>query len=192
MAGSFVINTPIDTRLPLIPEGVDDNPQLFNEISKIYNAIRQMQAAITTYAGVTAQDVSIQNQVTPNATVLEQNMNRLYIKASVTLPFGIMVNLFNDGTGAITGRLADNASGLLRTTFAFCNTIGGIAAGSYGEVICGNGLCTGVTGLTIGTVYYLGINGLLTAAKPVAPALVQPVGYGLGTSLLYFKPVLIS
>ena len=65
MAGSFVINTPIDTRLPLVPEGIDDNPQLFSEISKIYNAIRQMQAAITTYAGVAAQDTSIQNQVTP-------------------------------------------------------------------------------------------------------------------------------
>ncbi len=186
---NFVVNTPIDVRLPLTPDLSGEVPvEITAEFNRIYNAIRQLQIGATAYTGAAAQDTAVQSVVTPDQTIINQNMNRLYIKASVNIAFGQMVRLTNPGGGIIGGKLSDATTINSFGVNAWCSTVGGIAAGSFGEVICGPGLCNGVSGLTIGTMYWASTTpGAITSVKP-SPGMQQLVGIGLGANLLYFNP----
>lgn len=193
MAGySYNISSPFDVRLPITPENVDDNPIMYAELSKIYNAIRTLQAALTLYTGASMQDASVWSLLTPAQTILAQNLNRLYVQAGETVLFGDMINLYDLGGGILGARKANAASGTPRPCFAWCSTPGGITSGSYGEVICGPGLCNGVSGMTIGTTYYLSTTaGIITNGKPASPNLLEPIGFAVATNLLYFMPALV-
>jgi hypothetical protein len=105
-------------------------------------------------------------------------MHRLYVKASVPITAGQMVNLYNNG-GVLGAQVATAAL----QVHAFCSTAGTTAAGAYMEVILIEGYCTFISGVLPGTPYYAAAAGAITAT-----AGTQFVGIGVGTNLLYFKP----
>ena len=128
------------------PPGVD--PALIGVFDDIFNALYQLQIALVNYAGIAPQDQQFWNQLTPDQTILQQNMNRIYLKADEDLLFGNMCHLFLTG-GELRARLAD-ATDNTRWCSAYCNTAAGVNTGSYGEFIIAQGLCAGIGGIVAG------------------------------------------
>lgn len=175
---------PFDLRLPLQPETNDQ--QLAYELSKVYNAIRNTALWATDQTGAIARPIEDWASLLPSDTIKTQNLNRVYVKATEALAFGELVK-YELVAGVFQARKANANSATPYQAQGFCSQIGGIALGAYGETQCGIGLCTGITGLTVGTAYYLStVAGLITNSKPIAPNIQQPVGFALGVSLLYF------
>lgn len=177
--------SPIDMGLPQVPQNVP--PELFTEFVTIYNALQALQRGINQYVGVIAWPEGEWAQLTPADTILSQNQHRLYITATETLPFGALVNLWND-SGFLKGRLA-NATNNLKPCQAICNTVGGILAGTPGEVILMSGLSLGVSSLLPGTRYFLStVPGVVTNSPPSAAGNIeQSIGVALSGNILYFQ-----
>lgn len=184
-AGYF--ESPIDTGLPDIPVS-NIPPELWGEFYKVYQAIKALQEGLNLYAGIVSRDELSWSLLTPLDTILSQNLNRLYVEATETINFGAMVNLYDSG-GALKARNA-NSTNNTKPCHAFCNTVGGMTNGNFGEVVVGNGLCTGVSGMVRGTRYFLSTtNGVITNVAPsTAGNIVQPVGIALAPTFLYFSP----
>jgi hypothetical protein len=158
----------------------------------VYNAIRSLQLAVTNLTGATQQDPLTWNSLPVTSTIQSQNLNRAYIKASVAIPYGAMINCFDSGGATLGIRLANALSTNLKPCHGYCSTVGGILAGAYGEVILSQGLTTSVGSMTVGTTYYLSTtDGLITNIKPSSPNLGQAIGYSLGTQILYFNAPMV-
>lgn len=73
---------------------------------------------------------------------------------------------------------------------AFCATLAGVASGATGEVQVG-GIIHFNTPLIPGTIYYLNpaVAGGITATKPTYPNPVQPAGFAITASDLFFTPI---
>jgi hypothetical protein len=173
----------INTGLPNIPSPPD--PDFFAEFTRVYNAIRNLTIAIDAYTGALPAD-AINYSVTPaTATILTQNMQRLYVQFTDTVTYGQVIHLYNNA-GVLNAQLSNASTS--KSAHAWCSTAAGVTAGAFGEVMLG-GLCTAFTGLTIGATYYLG-----NAAGTIAPTpgtLSQKIGYALSATQLFFKPDLI-
>lgn len=172
----------INTGLPNIPDPPD--PLFFAEFQRLYNAIRNLTIAIDSYTGALPAESTAYSQTPLTSSLLSQNLLRVYCPFNVTLAFGQMVNLYSV-SGVLTARLAAaNIAGL--QCHAWCSIPA--TAGSYGEVMLG-GLCRGVSGLTPGVTYYLGNTPGTIASTPGTVS--QKIGYGLGSSSLFFNPALV-
>lgn len=174
----------INTGLPNIPDPPD--PLFFAEFTRVYNAIRNLTLAVDAYTGSLAADPSYYSQTPATQTILSQNTQRLYVLFSDTATYGQTINLYNNA-GVLNARLS-NASAAGKPVHAWCSTAGGVTSGNWGEVMLG-GLCTAISGLTIGQTYYAG-NTAGTIA-PTAGTVSQKIGYAIGATLLIFKPDLI-
>lgn len=184
MSNNYQVASPIDLRLPVTPEVQD--PILQSELQKVYNALRQLQLFTTDQTGAIARQSDDWASLTPADTLKVQMLNRLYVQAAETLNFGDIVNYVASGS-ILQARKATAASATPRPGQGFCTQVGGIAVGTYGETQVGVGLCVGIAGMTVGSQYYLSTTaGLITATKPVAPNIIQPIGFALGTQALYF------
>lgn len=184
MSGSYSIQSPLDLRLPQNPETND--PILLTELTKVYNALRQIQLFATEQTEAIPRSEETWAELLPTDTIKVQNLNRVYVRAAEALNFGDMINFLDSG-GILSARKADATNGSIKQCQGHCTQIGGIAAGAYGEVQVGSGLCLGVGGMVTGQVYYLSTTpGLISAGAPVAPHLRQPVGFALSPQLLYF------
>jgi hypothetical protein len=183
----YRFDSPINVSLPTLPQGV--KPEDFNQFSLLYNAINSLLLGVTQFCGLAARPSTEWNQLSPTDTLFPQNVNRLYGAATETIAFGALVSIEN--SSGMKFRNA-NATGNTRPALGFCNTVGGIASGAFGEVIVGMGLSTGIAGLVIGTRYFLSTtNGLVTNTEPVAAGNIgQPVGMALSSSLFFFMPTL--
>lgn len=89
--------------------------------------------------------------------------------------------------GKLHARLA-NATDNTKPAVGFCTKVAGIA-GTVGEFQT-SGINEYCTGLTIGAQYYLDTtSGAITTAKPVgAGKIVQPIGFAITTTSLFFNP----
>lgn len=185
---TYIIDSEIQLYLPQNPETT--NPELYGELAKVYNALRNLQVAITQYAGVGQKEKTTWNQLSPADTVMIQNMARVYVMATENIPLGNTVSFFDGGGGVLRAKRANATSGSIAPAHGFCSTLGGITAGQYGEVML-FGLCPYITALAIGQTYYQSTTpGVITNIKPVAPNLGEAVGYAVGGSLLMFSPIL--
>lgn len=97
------------------------------------------------------------------------------------ITYGQMVSIYNVPPEA--GRLA-NATGNTKVAHGFC-----LAAG----LIACSGIIEALTGLVPGAIYYLStVGGGITVTKPAAVGnIVQPVGFALSPTELYFNPTLL-
>lgn len=170
----------INTGLPNIPDPPD--PAFFAEFSRLYNAIRNLTIALDTYTGTLAADKEFFSATSITSTVRNQNLTRVYVKFGVDITVGKIVNLY-DVSGTLTARLSDASSG--KQMHGWCTIAATI--GNYGEIML-EGLCTSISGLTPGTIYYLG-NTPGTIAT-TAGTLSQKLGFALSASSIYFRPEL--
>ena len=107
------------------------------------------------------------------------------VTASAAISAGQLVNVYNNA-GAINVRPADNTTaGSEANGYA----PSAISSGASGTVNLGEGLITGLSGLTVGSAYYLGTaGGQTTTAPTTAGNLVQYVGKAISGTSLYFQP----
>lgn len=152
----------------------------------VYNGFLQIQQAMHQYLGIGQQLQTLWSQLRYDQTLHAASPTRLYAKAFQTIPYGNAINLFVDA-GILKIRLA-NATNNTKPCHGFCTTAAGIATDAFGEVILLHGLLTGVSGLTLGTRYFLSTSdGLVTAVAPVAAGNIeQAVGFAMDTSAFLF------
>jgi hypothetical protein len=113
--------------------------------------------------------------------------NTVSAVASAALTAGMLVNIYNNG-GVLTVRPADSTTA---GSEANGYVIAGFSSGATATVYVGGGLINGLSGLTVGSTYYLGTVGAATTAVPAtAGNIVQYVGKAVSTTALEFQPSL--
>ena len=152
--------------LAATPETTD--PKNYAEFVRIYNAVKALAINLDLYTG--------------------NPPNILEVTASVAIAYGDLVDLYNVA-GVLTARKAD-ATDHTKPCKGFCSAPGGIANGVTGEISI-RGYIT-VSGVTPGTIYYLNTTaGQMVGGKPGgAGNLVQPIGFGIDSTAVYFAPEL--
>lgn len=182
--GPLSYNAPINFFIPQQPPvGIPE--ELKPAFQTLYNALQQIILALVNNCGIGPQNTIDWPQLAGlPTTLLFGNMGRFYVTASENIQQGAMVNLYNNA-GSINVRNA-NATNNTKPAHGFCSTAGGILAGAVGEVTLLQGVAT-ITGLTVGTRYYLSTtNGLVTNVAPVAAGNIeQYIGIAItGNTLL--------
>lgn len=110
-----------------------------------------------------------------DATMLDQTPSQTFT-ADEECAAGKFVNIFDDG-GTVKIRLADNSSS---GKMAHGYVPATIAADASGAVILGEGINSGLSGLTEGARYFLGTAGGVTTTAPTSTnTIVQELGYAI-------------
>lgn len=171
----------ITTGLPQTPEGVP--PELFASFLQVYQAIGNLQQALSTFAGVDSQPTDWWSQLGLDDTFFDGNMNRIIAPAFETIGFGQAVSPILDA-GVIKWRLA-NATNNTRWCAGFSITPATVLAGSYLEVKT-RGKISGIAGMIAGSRYWLStVAGSVQNAPPVAAGNIeQVVGWAYASNRL--------
>jgi hypothetical protein len=174
----------IQTGIPQVPAGLPDKEhRLLSPLYLAINALAKKFAEVTGQVNYSDDEAAQINQV---STMLSQNLNRVYLKATETVAYGKMCNIHLDG-GKLSARLADSTNAS-KPAHAICDDTAGLVAGEYGPFILGTGYSAGITGTAVGTIYYLGTTGDSQAARPAAAGtIIQAVGIGLGSAGFYVQ-----
>lgn len=183
---NYQYNSPTDFRIQqLTPEDVP--PEFRAAFSQIYGAIQQIIFAMVNNAGIGPRNSGQWSDLAGTAaTLLSGNLNRLYIEAAENIAYGAAVNVYNSA-GVIVGRNA-NATDSSKPCHGFCTLVGGIVAGTVGEIQIGSGVAA-ISSLTPGTAYFLSTtNGLLSAFPPnTVGNIAQYVGFAVTSTTLAFN-----
>jgi type II secretory pathway pseudopilin PulG len=146
------------------------------ELNQVYNALRNLALQLDAYTGALSP-VKSEWGIQDFGTILGANAFKIYVQATVAIPYGAAVNFYN--SGGLRARLASAASPTTRAS-AFCSISTGVNSGDFGEFICGPGVISGILGMTPGTSYYLSDTpGVLSAAPGTNP---QRLGIALDAS----------
>lgn len=109
------------------------------------------------------------------------------IQASEAIAAGALVNVWNNA-GSLAVRNADQTN---PSKQADGFVLSAIASGATGTVYLNPAIITGLTGLTQGSIYYLGTVGALTLTAPsAAGSICQQVGKALSATQFQFNPQL--
>lgn len=178
----MAFKTSVNLGLPAIADPPD--PTFFGEITRIFNAIRNLAMALDQYTGNLGADAVYYSSTKPSSSVLVQNMQRLYVQCGVAITAGQAVHLYNTA-GVLTAELASAAT-TAKPMHGFCTV--GAAINGYAEVMLG-GLCTLIGGLTPGATYYLA--NTAGAVALTAGTTTQRIGIALGVASLFVQPTLV-
>lgn len=154
----------------------------FNLVSPLYTAFQNLISSISRATGIDGNPPATWSVLRPVDTIFTGQATKLYAVAAVALPVGSIVNLFNNG-GIINARLANAGSA---STMAHGIVTSVSAAGAVAEIQWLRGLSQSISGLTVGSLYYLSTSsGLITATRPsTAGSIIQPIGVAFDSSTL--------
>lgn len=111
-------------------------------------------------------------------------VNSVNVPANGAIPAGAAVNIYSNA-GVLTMRVADNTTPLKANGWA----PSAVTSGANGQADLGQGMITGLTGLTVGADYFLGTSGALTTTPPTAAgSIVQYLGFAISATTLMFCP----
>jgi hypothetical protein len=173
--------------LGVIPEFSQANfPAIFSDAIRVRNALRVLQETLDIRTGYTSPDLA--SMVAADSSyITQQNYSRIYVLTIEDFLPGEMARFANSAGVIKAERAKSNAVGA--ATKAFASTT--IAAGVYGEFIL-EGMCYSLTGLTPGNTYYLAdVTGGFPRSGRISNApgtVVQPVGFAVTATSLYFRP----
>ena len=169
----------LQSGLPSQPSGLSDEDYgLVVPLYRAVSALTQQVAAATGNVTYTPAEQATADQFTK---LISQRYNKIFVRATVALGFGKLVNLHLVG-GIVEARLAD-ATGTTLPAHGVVDVTTGIAAGAWGEIIFMTGRSSGIAGSVFGSRYFLSTNGDVQLAIPTAPgSLIQLVGVGLGSA----------
>lgn len=171
MAGQ-AYSSPVNFVIPAIaPDGIKD-PAVQLAVSQMYNAFQQIIFTFINYCGIGPQAANIWPQLEGVAsTLLRNNMNRYYAPAVETIGYGALISLVNAG-GIAAARNA-NAANHLHWADGFCNVVGGLTSGQFGEFILKSGILP-IVGATPAQRYWLATAaGLITTAPSTGAGLTE-------------------
>lgn len=175
----------ITTGLPQLPTVLGDE-KAFAQLKPVYQAINSLSQGISTSLGLVGFSQAELQQRNQLASIITQQHKKLFAlnATGVALAYGSVVNLYLS-SGKIAARLAD-ATDNTKPAFGIVNNPLGIDAGLYGEVVIGEGYVQGISGTTLGSIYYLSTAGAVQLARPGAVgSIIQAVGFGLGSAGFY-------
>jgi hypothetical protein len=168
----------ISTGIPALPAGLNDRDA--GLVSPLYRAINNLAQQLATLTGnvqYTGAELITVEQLTG---MLLSKTAKIYVQASVDLPFGAALTLSISG-GRIVAELAD-ATVTTKPCHAICDTLGGFLTGANGTAITA-GRTVGITGTTFGATYYLSTAGTLQITGPTADGVLNQIcGIGLGSA----------
>jgi len=169
----------LQSGLPSQPSGLkDEDYSLVAPLYRAVSALTQQAAAATGNVTYTAAEQATSDQF---VKLIGQRYNKIFVRATVALGFGKIVNLHLVG-GIVEARLAD-ATGTTLPAHGVVDVPNGIAIGEWGEIIFMTGRSAGIAGSVFGSRYFLSTNGDVQLAAPTASgSLVQIVGVGLGSA----------
>lgn len=173
----------------VVPYAVPSNipPSLLPIVKPIYIGFQNIIQTIIQFAGIAprAPSAILSSNNDPTA-ILANNTHRFYTQATEAIAFGAAINL-TPVLGVLQVRNANATTGA-KPCDGFCSQPGGLAIGGIGEVILNDGVIIGLSGLVVGTRYFLATsNGNYTTAAPVAAGnLQQSLGIALTTTSFRF------
>lgn len=174
--------------LPAIPETQDKD--LYQELVRVYNAINIVARGLDTLVGAATPPVEDWPQIPPEVSIKAQNFSKIYCQFDVNVPLGSCVNLYNVA-GVTHARMA-KADSSSTPAHGFCSVLLGVNAGDFGEVtLFGANIFLG--GVIPGARYFLSNTSTTGQIQNIPPGsgIVQPVGFGLSTTVLWFNPTLL-
>lgn len=163
----------IQLGLPALPS--DSIPtELYDDFLTVYRAIQNLLRGVSRYSGIDAPAPATWSGQTFSDTLLQGNITRIYVPASVVIARGQAINLFNDA-GTLKTRLAA-ATGASTMAHGVANSAA--AVGELVEINWLRGFIDSIGGMTPGTLYWLSTTpGAVQNSAPVAPGQIQqPVG----------------
>lgn len=163
--------------LPALPSDTTP-PELYDDFLLVYRAIQNLLRGVSRYVGVDAPAADTWSGQLFSDTLLQGNLTRLYVPASVAIARGQVVNLF-DNAGVLSARLAD-AAGAATMAHGVANS----AAAAPGDLIELNwlrGFIDSIGGMTTGKLYWLSTvpGGVQDIAPSSAGQIQQPIGLAL-------------
>ncbi len=155
------------------------------------SGVAQAKPGVTTSGGTPGSLIATNSAGMLDATLIPGNL-QITRRASEAISAGALINYWVDPTATtvISVRNADNSSWAKKAD-GFAPAA--IASGASGTIMEDAGLDTAISGLTIGTQYFLGSTGGVTATPPdpstsfTPGQIVQFVGVGTGTGALSFR-----
>lgn len=185
MSGSVSYQTPNF----LIPYSVPASvPALLVPVIRpIYIAFQNIINTLITFAGIAPRAPSeILLSLNDPTAILANNTHRFYTQATEDILPNQLVNL-TASIGVLSVRLA-NATDGTKQCDGFCSSPSTVVAGAIGEFILNDGRIQGLTGLTVGSRYYLStVPGSITTTPPTAAGnLQQSIGIAISTTDLRF------
>jgi hypothetical protein len=173
----------------VIPYTVPSNipPSLFPFLKPIYIGFQNIIQTLITYGGIAPRNPgSILTSNNDPTAILANNTHRFYTQATETIFQGAAINLVSV-LGTLQVQNA-NATDGTKPCDGFCSQSGGIPAGGVGEVILNDGVNNALTGLSVGTRYFLATSsGGYTSLSPSGPGtLSQELGIAITTTSLRF------
>ena len=171
----------IGTGLPDAPVGLDEeNTKL---MMPVYRALASMAQQLSDVTGVTIVPGTDIQDLGSLAQHDGFRTRKLSFEAGENITASRFIHLDNTA-GESRIWQASSLNAVNRRAHGVCIEPGGIVSGSRGRVLLFQGLLAGLSGLTPGTVYYLGASGGILAIPPGAGSFVQPVGLAVSTSVL--------
>jgi hypothetical protein len=179
MAEGF--SSPIDIGLSANPNSLE-NEIIYEEFTKVYNAIRILQQKLGDFAGVGVLDPA--NYLTLNPiygeSIQVHRMQAIIVTSADAIAAKHFVNLYNVA-GALRARRAD-ATAIGTRAHGWAPEA--ISNGDEGIIFLNSGFETG-GGLTLGATYYLSASspgGISTVPPGVAGNIKQEIGFALSAS----------
>lgn len=170
----------IGTGLPDIAPHQD--PNQFALFNPLYQAITGLAKSVSDAIGLTVIDKEELQKVGPFIEYAGNNSKRINLEAAQQILPGRLV--FLDGTAGESRMWhADATSGINRVAMGLCIESAAVEVGERGRIVLFSGLLTNVSGVTPGTIYWLGANGQFSPSMPVTAGWTQQkVGIGINSS----------
>lgn len=153
--------------------------------------IAQSPSQITTLADAQQELQNLSNAMQQLILAVNSQSGFLSVVFSEAVIFGAMVNLWLTG-GALEARNANSGTGgsggVVQPAHGFCSSPGGVLLGKTGFIQRGVGICNGLSGLTVGSDYWLSTtNGVISVTKDTSAGHIeQHVGVATSTTALSF------
>lgn len=175
----------INLGLAQLPE--TDDPKIFAEVSKLYNAVRSLASYIEAATGTAYVPVAEYPTITNIQGLIGTNLFRVYKQFTVTTAFGQMVGM--SGNDSVQLAVASALPGV--PAIGYCSEPGGVTAGNWGQVTC-FGIYR-LSGAVAGQRYYLSTTaGSVQTSLPGAGNLRQQISIGMNTTDTLFIPSLMN
>jgi len=172
----------IQSGLPSVPAGLPDKEHRL--LTPIYLAFNSLARTISGATGMVTYTPGEMAASSPIAALGTQQFTRVFLRATVDIAFGKMVNIFLD-SGEMSARLADSTNNS-KPASAVCNQLEGVPLGTTGEFLLYTGYTAGISDTVLGATYYLGTNGNSQLTRPSgAGSIIQAVGIGFGSLGFY-------
>ena len=172
----------VGSGLPPTPLGLSDRDAAL--VLPLYQAMTNLAQRVSELTG-DVQYTSLETQSLDRAVgVRVSQLNKMGVLAAEDLAYGDVLHTRVVGPEVLAYKATHDD--VTKPAHGICDTVGGIATGTYFQMLWMNGRTRGIASAVFGQTYYLGVNGAITAALPATDGIIrQIVGVGLAGAGFY-------